>query len=87
MFLFTAALLWLGVGSLIAVLSSIKMHAPGMLAGQDWLTYGRIRPVAVDIFLYGFLSQAGIHAGNRAPTGIPLQPARITHNQKLMAAR
>lgn len=62
MFLFTAALLWLVVGSLFGVLSSIKMHAPGMLANVDWLTYGRVRPAAVDMFLYGFLSQAGIAA-------------------------
>ncbi len=62
MFLFTAALLWLALSSLFAVLGSVKMHAAGMLANVDWLTYGRVRPAAVDMFLYGFLSQAGIAA-------------------------
>ncbi|MFN7139135.1 MAG: hypothetical protein ACK4UN_07345, partial [Limisphaerales bacterium] len=63
MFVFTASVLWLVVSSLFAIISSIKMHAPGMLADQAWLTYGRVRPAAMSMFLYGFASQAAIAAG------------------------
>ncbi len=63
MFFFVSAVLWLIASSLFAVLSSIKMHAPGMLASVEWLTYGRVRPAAVDMFLYGFASQAAMAIG------------------------
>ena len=61
--LITCSLIWLVVSLLFAVLASIKMHAPGMLAGIAALTYGRVAAVASSTLLYGFLSQAGIAVG------------------------
>jgi cytochrome c oxidase cbb3-type subunit I len=58
--LITCSLIWLVVSLLFAVLASIKMHAPGMLANVASLTYGRVAAVASSTLLYGFLSQAGI---------------------------
>src|ERR1041385_7361952 len=54
------ALLWLFVGSLFALITSIKLHSPTVLANCAWLTYGHTRPSANDAFVYGFASQAGL---------------------------
>ena len=62
MLLITASLVWLVLSLLFAVLASIKMHAPGMLADVAALTYGRVAAVSSSTLLYGFLSQAGIAA-------------------------
>ena len=60
LFLFTCSVLWLIVSLLFAVLSAVKMHAPGMFANVAALTYGRVAAVSSSTLLYGFLSQAGI---------------------------
>ena len=36
------AALWLVVGSVLAMIASIKFHAPDFLADCPWLTYGRV---------------------------------------------
>src|ERR1043166_9046558 len=54
------ALLWLFVGSLFALITSIKLHSPTVLANCAWLTYGHTRPAANNAFVYGFASQAGL---------------------------
>lgn len=58
--LFLSATLWLCGGTVLALISSIKMHAPGFLDDCAWVTLGRIRPAAINSILYGFASQAGI---------------------------
>lgn len=58
MFLFACALVWLLLGSIAALIVSVKMHAPQAMAGAAALGFGRLKPVATDIFLYGFASQA-----------------------------
>ena len=60
--LFGGAAFWLLLGSLLAFFASIKMHAPGMLSNLEWFTYGRVRPAATHVFLYGFAIQAGLGA-------------------------
>lgn len=42
------------------MISSIKLHGPGFLSGQSWLTYGRVYPAAINSLLYGFAFQAAI---------------------------
>ena len=54
------AALWLVIGSVIALLASIKFHAPGFLDGQAGLTYGRLQSAADNAFLYGFCLPAGV---------------------------
>ncbi|MGH8804088.1 MAG: cbb3-type cytochrome c oxidase subunit I, partial [Polaromonas sp.] len=45
-FMFIAfACMWLLVGSLAGLTSSIKLHEPDWLTSQAWLTFGRIRTV------------------------------------------
>src|SRR5829696_1020986 len=58
--LFVSAVLWLVVGSVLALIAAIKLHKGDFLAGAAWLTYGRIRAAYLTIFLYGFLSQAAM---------------------------
>ena len=54
------AIIWLIWGSAAGLISSIKLHAPDWLAGQDWLTFGRIRPAHLNIVGYGWCSFAGV---------------------------
>ena len=61
--LFGNAVHWLVVASLIAFVLSVKLIAPGFLGGISFLTYGRLAPMARDLFLYGWASQAAIAAG------------------------
>ena len=58
--LFVSGMMWLVFGLLLAVISSIKLHAPGFLASTAWLTLGRIHPAAMNAILYGFASQTAI---------------------------
>lgn len=52
--MFFCAAIWLFLGSLLALLAALKFHAPGFLAGSAWLTYGRLQPAHMNLFLYGF---------------------------------
>ena len=61
--LFGNAVHWLVVASLISFILSVKLIAPGFLGGISFLTYGRLAPMARDLFLYGWASQAAIAAG------------------------
>jgi cytochrome c oxidase cbb3-type subunit 1 len=55
-----SALVWLLISSLFALVTSVKLHSPTVLADCSWLTYGHTRPAANDSFVYGFASQAGL---------------------------
>jgi cytochrome c oxidase cbb3-type subunit 1 len=52
--LLSGAALWLVVGSVLAMMASIKFHAPDFLADSACLTYGRVQPAANNALLYGF---------------------------------
>jgi cytochrome c oxidase cbb3-type subunit 1 len=58
--LFGGAAFWLVAGSVLAMIASIKFHAPDFLAACPWLTYGRVQPAADDALLYGFCIPAGL---------------------------
>ena len=58
--LFGGAALWLVIGSMLAMIASIKFHAPDFVAHCPWLTYGRVQPAADDALLYGFCIPAGL---------------------------
>jgi cytochrome c oxidase cbb3-type subunit 1 len=58
--LFGGAALWLVVGLLLALVASIKFHAPDFLGGCPMLTYGRVLPAANDALLYGFCIPAAL---------------------------
>ena len=56
---FLAALGWLVVGSILGLISSIKMHG-SFLDQTPWLTYGRVLPAGMNAILFGFATQAGL---------------------------
>lgn len=55
-----SAMVWLVIGSVYGLTSSIKMHFPEFLADSQWLTFGRIRPMHLNAVAYGWASMAGI---------------------------
>jgi len=60
---FVTAVFWLLLGSVLALVASIKLHTPGFLADSAWLTFGRVRPAHLDTVIYGWSSAACIGAG------------------------
>jgi cytochrome c oxidase cbb3-type subunit 1 len=55
MFYFTA-IGWLLFGTLFGFLTSIRMHTPDWLSDVSFLTWGRIRPVHMNVMVYGWAS-------------------------------
>src|SRR5277367_3492395 len=55
--------LWLLVASLFGLLNSLKFHAPGLLADEGWLSYGRVHAAQNAAFLYGFGVPAALGIG------------------------
>jgi cytochrome c oxidase cbb3-type subunit I len=58
--LFGGGVFWLLIGLTLALISSIKLHAPEFLTDCLWMTLGRVRPAGMNALLYGFASQIGI---------------------------
>lgn len=58
MFFMTSGAAWLAVSIILGIIASAKMHAPGFLDGASWLTYGRVFPAHVNVFIYGWGMQA-----------------------------
>lgn len=56
----TLAVVWLVFASLAGLISSIKLHAPDWWVDYAWLTFGRIRPMHLNMVAYGWCSLAGI---------------------------
>lgn len=59
-FFIISSLVWLVLGSLFGVLVSIKFHNPDFLGVEDFLTFGKLRPLHLNIIAYGWLSFAGL---------------------------
>ncbi|MGJ8678432.1 MAG: cbb3-type cytochrome c oxidase subunit I [Akkermansiaceae bacterium] len=57
------SLIWLLLGSFLAIAASIKLHNPNFLGEASWLTFGRVRPAHLNTVAYGWLSTAGIGIG------------------------
>src|SRR5699024_8475515 len=58
-----SAMAWLIIGSVFGVLASLKMHIPELLTGEAVLTFGRVRPVHLNMVAYGWTSMAGVGVG------------------------
>jgi cytochrome c oxidase cbb3-type subunit 1 len=56
----TLAVIWLVLASFAGLISSIKLHAPEWWVQYEWLTFGRIRPMHLNLIAYGWCSLAGI---------------------------
>jgi cytochrome c oxidase cbb3-type subunit 1 len=57
---YTSAIVWLLVGTALAMFVSIKLHEPDMFSGISFLTWGRVRPAHTNIMIYGWASMAGM---------------------------
>ena len=56
----TLAVVWLVLASVAGLISSIKMHEPDWWVQYGWITFGRIRPIHLNMVAYGWCSLAGI---------------------------
>jgi cytochrome c oxidase cbb3-type subunit 1 len=54
-----AALAWLLIGTVFALISSIKLHSPDFLGNYEWLTFGRARTAHLNSVVYGWSTNAG----------------------------
>jgi cytochrome c oxidase cbb3-type subunit 1 len=61
--LLSGAVLWLLVALLFGLTDSIKFHAPSFLAGESYLSYGRVHAAQNIAFLYGFGVPAALGLG------------------------
>jgi cytochrome c oxidase cbb3-type subunit 1 len=55
-----SAVAWLLIGSTLAIVASVKLHAPGHLGSIEWLTFGRVRSAHLNAVSYGWASMAAI---------------------------
>ena len=56
----TLSVVWLVLASVAGLIASLKLHLPDWLVQQAWITFGRIRPVHLNLVAYGWCSMAGI---------------------------
>jgi cytochrome c oxidase cbb3-type subunit 1 len=57
---YASAVSWLLIGTAAALISSIKLHNPAFLGNLEWITFGRIRAVHLDIVAYGWSAMVGL---------------------------
>jgi cytochrome c oxidase cbb3-type subunit 1 len=69
---FVSAIVWLLIGSIAGDIVALKFNFPDWLTGSGWLTFGRWRPVHLNLVTYGWSSLAMIG------TGVWLMP-RLLH--------
>jgi cytochrome c oxidase cbb3-type subunit 1 len=74
LFLLTSSILWLVVGSVLALIAAIKLHTPAFLADCEFLTYGRVYPAARAALAYGW----GINVGLAVALWLMARLARAT---------
>jgi cytochrome c oxidase cbb3-type subunit 1 len=60
LFFVVSGLLWLLLGTVLALVTSIKLHHPDFLTSWGFLTFGRVRPAHLNTVIYGWASQTGI---------------------------
>src|SRR6187200_2864498 len=60
LFFYASAIVWLLLGTLLAGLTSFKLHAPDLLSNISFLTWGRVRPAHMNVMVYGWASMAGM---------------------------
>ncbi|MCB9610492.1 MAG: cbb3-type cytochrome c oxidase subunit I [Polyangiaceae bacterium] len=55
-----SAVAWLLLGSLLALIASIKLHSPEFMADAEWLTFGRVRAAHLNAVAYGWAAMAAL---------------------------
>ncbi len=80
LFFLVTSVIWLVIGSIFGLLVSFKFHAPDFLGTQALLTFGKLRPLHLNIITYGWLSPAALGVAMwLVPrlTKVPLQNTKI----------
>src|ERR1700724_3040622 len=57
---YASAIVWLLIGTVLAGFVSFKMHSPDWLSNVGFLTWGRLRPVHMNVMVYGWASMVGM---------------------------
>jgi cytochrome c oxidase cbb3-type subunit 1 len=57
---YASAMAWLLIGTLLAGLVSFKTHSPDWFSDVSFLTWGRLRPVVINVMIYGWASMAAM---------------------------
>jgi len=57
---YASAMVWLLIGTLVAGFVSFKLHSPDWLSDVSFLTWGRLRPVHMNVMVYGWASMAAM---------------------------
>jgi len=52
------SVIWLQIGSIFAIIASIKLHSPEFLGDVEWLTFGRARSAHLNAMAFGWANQA-----------------------------
>lgn len=60
LYFLVSSVVWLVIGSLLGLTVSIKLHHPDFLGSHDWLTFGKLRTLHLNLIAYGWLSFAGL---------------------------
>ena len=78
---FGSSILWLLMSSAFGALAALKLNLPWMLSDFGWLTIGRLYPLAISSFAYGWAASAGIGAAlwiMARLTAVPLRFGGLT---------
>src|SRR5258705_4882039 len=57
---YASAMVWLLIGTLLAGFVSFKLHSPDWFSDVSFLTWGRLRPVHMNVMIYGWASMAAM---------------------------
>src|SRR5207245_7886223 len=57
---YASAMVWLLIGTLLAGFVSFKLHSPDWFSDVSFLTWGRLRPVHMNVMGYGWASMAAM---------------------------
>lgn len=82
LFFIVTSVMWLVLGSILGLLVSVKFHIPDFLGQQAALTFGKLRPLHLNIIIYGWLSPAALAVAMwLVPrlTKVPLQNTKILY--------
>src|SRR5947209_4205061 len=57
---YASAIVWLLIGTILGAFVSWKLHAPDVLANVSFVAWGRLRPVHMNVMVYGWASMAAM---------------------------
>lgn len=87
LFFIVSSVIWLVIGSILGLLVSLKFHQPEFLGADDFLTFGKLRPLHLNVIAYGWLSPAALAVAMwlvPRMTRIPLQNNKILYGSGIL---